>query len=300
MKLINKVVITFTFLIANFTSCVENKTRTIEGYANSNIKYEIENTIGNLKIESGSVVQLLISSYNNNDSLHFKYDNSKPIYLKVDSDLGSFYDILIQAHENSIIKIDLEKIDGFFEHKDRHLYHQLSSITSPYKLEIKVKKVFDKNHIEANQYLLSQTKEEIELINIHNYLVKNDLKSKELPSGVHIVFLNQRGKQRIKNGDKVSVYYAGMFLDNTIFDTNIEAKSKAVGLNPLIEDYSTLDFVVGESEVIQGMDEALQYLYYGDHILLIVPSRHAYGKRGEKGLIPPNSTLVFELEILKN
>jgi FKBP-type peptidyl-prolyl cis-trans isomerase FklB len=161
-----------------------------------------------------------------------------------------------------------------------------------------VKKVQNQNDIEASQKVLSQTNSEKEQIDIHQYLKKYNYNSFELPSGVNIVYLNQNNKKRIQLGDSVAIYYVGKFLNDKIFDTNIESKAKSEGNFLANGDYSPLKFKVGEAEVIRGMDEALQYLFYGDKAVLVVPNRHAYGDRGFEKIVPRYTPLVFEIEIL--
>jgi peptidylprolyl isomerase len=85
-------------------------------------------------------------------------------------------------------------------------------------------------------------------------------------------------------GDTVQMNYRGMFLDGTVFDA-----SDVHG--------APLEFPVGLGVVIPGLDETAQDMAVGEKRLVIFPPESAYGERGVGEVIPPNSFLVFELEL---
>lgn len=95
----------------------------------------------------------------------------------------------------------------------------------------------------------------------------------------------------IKNGfgkqpgplDSVEVYYTGTLINGKVFDKT--------------EPGLPASFVV--NGVIPGWSEALQIMREGDHWQLVIPPNLAYGARGAGGVIPPNQTLVFDLELVK-
>lgn len=87
-------------------------------------------------------------------------------------------------------------------------------------------------------------------------------------------------------GKKVSVNYTGTLLNGTKFDSN--------------KDRGTpFSFVLGSGMVIAGWDQGLKGMKEGGVRKLVIPPNLAYGNRSVGGVIPPNSTLVFEIELLK-
>jgi peptidylprolyl isomerase len=91
---------------------------------------------------------------------------------------------------------------------------------------------------------------------------------------------------KAKKGKNVKVHYRGKLTDGSVFDSSFERNQP-------------IEFPVGVGHVIAGWDEGILLLSEGDKATFVIPSQLAYGKRGAGGVIPPNATLVFDVELLK-
>jgi len=106
------------------------------------------------------------------------------------------------------------------------------------------------------------------------------------------------------DGSTFYFHYAGYFEDGTLFDSSYEDVSKAYGkydANRAAQNgYQAFPFEAGKKEgMIPGFMEALALMSYGDKAVIFIPSKLAYGERGAGGVIPPNTNLVFELEMFE-
>ncbi len=88
-----------------------------------------------------------------------------------------------------------------------------------------------------------------------------------------------------KAGETVTVHYTGWLTDGTKFDSSVDRNDPFA-------------FVLGAGQVIRGWDEGVATLRVGDKARLTIPPEKAYGREGYPGVIPPNATLIFEVELL--
>ncbi len=144
---------------------------------------------------------------------------------------------------------------------------------------------------EANQILQDYfSKQQNDMLNKNlkagkAFLEENKKKANvtTLPSGLQYEILNEGEGAKPKATDKVKCHYHGTLLDGTVFDSSVQRGQPAV---------------FGVNQVIKGWVEALQLMSVNSKWRLFIPSDLAYGEQGAGGLIEPNSTLIFDVELL--
>jgi FKBP-type peptidyl-prolyl cis-trans isomerase FkpA len=104
-------------------------------------------------------------------------------------------------------------------------------------------------------------------------------------SGLQIEKLVDGNGAAPKAGDRVTVHYTGWLTDGRKFDSSVDRGQPFV-------------FTIGRGQVIRGWDEGVATMRVGDKVRLTIPPEMGYGARGAGGVIPPNATLIFEVELL--
>ncbi|HRP77323.1 MAG TPA: FKBP-type peptidyl-prolyl cis-trans isomerase [Rhodocyclaceae bacterium] len=107
-----------------------------------------------------------------------------------------------------------------------------------------------------------------------------------LPGGLMIEDLEAGSGAVAAKGQTVSVHYTGWLTDGRKFDSSKDRNEP-------------FQFPLGAGHVIRGWDEGVQGMQEGGRRKLTIPPEMGYGTRGAGGVIPPNATLVFEVELLK-
>ena len=105
------------------------------------------------------------------------------------------------------------------------------------------------------------------------------------PSGLTYQELTEGTGAEAAKGAQVSVHYTGWLMDGTKFDSSKDRNEP-------------FDFPLGAGQVIKGWDEGVAGMKVGGKRKLTIPPSLGYGARGAGGVIPPNATLVFEVELL--
>lgn len=105
-----------------------------------------------------------------------------------------------------------------------------------------------------------------------------------LPSGLQYEVIQEGTGKKAQATDQVKCHYEGTLIDGTLFDSSIKRGQPAV---------------FGVNQVIPGWVEALQLMPAGSKWKLYIPSELAYGAQGAGEMIPPHSTLVFEVELIE-
>jgi peptidylprolyl isomerase len=104
-------------------------------------------------------------------------------------------------------------------------------------------------------------------------------------SGLKIEFIKQGNGPKPQKGQVIEAHYTGTLENGTKFDSSRDRGTP-------------LAFPVGVGKVIPGWDEGLMLMKVGDRAKLTIPSKLGYGAEGAGGVIPPNATLIFDVELV--
>ena len=138
------------------------------------------------------------------------------------------------------------------------------------------------NYFEEKEKIKEKRKFEEEIL--INEIVKG---MNQTSSGLWYEIIKNSIKSKPKNGEMVKVHYTGMLLNGEVFDSSYSRNMP-------------IEFILGTGRVIKGWDEGVSLIPIGASAKLVIPSNLAYGERGAGGVIPPNSTLIFEIEVLES
>lgn len=192
----------------------------------------------------------------------------------------SFGYLMGRSNTNALDDLDLDSfLEGFkqgFKGKDSSLSNeQMISILNQYKKKS-----------EAAELVEFQKTAEQNLAQGQAFLADNAKKSgiKVTESGLQYQIVKQGSGKKPSATSKVLVHYEGRLIDGTVFDSSI-ARDQPISF-PL-------------NKVIAGWQEGLQLMQEGDQYRLFIPAKLAYGETGAGANIPPNSALIFDVQLLK-
>lgn len=133
---------------------------------------------------------------------------------------------------------------------------------------------------------------------IDAYVADKGLNASKTENGLYYVIEKEGTGPETTPGTTMHVNYAGYLLDGTMFDTSWPEIAKANNIFNEGRPYEPLPVNVGMGQVIPGWDEGLMLLKKGSKAKFIIPSPLAYGEGGAGALIPGNSILIFDVEVM--
>lgn len=247
----------------------------------------------------GDFAHMEISYFTDKDSLLFSSEKfGSKFVIKVDSPLykGDIMEGIAMMATGDSASF-LVTADSFYVHNVGGMLPSDITPGSKIRFEIRMDKVQTFEELEKERQENARAQKEKEKQEIDKYLADNNISAQPLESGLIIIEKVKGNGKKPQNGQKVKVNYTGKLISGKVFDTSIEAEAKAAGVFNPNRPYQPFEFTLGAGQVIRGWDEGIAQLSQGSKATLIIPSDLGYGSQ-DMGIIPPNSTLIFEVELV--
>lgn len=256
--------------------------RGYKGYEKSDTglyyQFHIENPTNHVP-ENNEIISMTMSIRTEKDSIvqaskHVLTAMQNPKYK------GDIYDAISMMHEGDSATF----IINARQYYTIYNYGQVPNFAKNEKTMLWVTIKID-SALTFDQYQLAavRAKLEQERTLIEQYLQEHDLQASPLDNGMYYIETKAGTGNSPQTGQTCVMNYTGTFLNGDIFDTS-------VGRGPF-------EFPLGMGNVIQGWEIGVAMMKKGGKAILVLPSSLAYGERGA-GTIPPNTPLVFEVELL--
>jgi FKBP-type peptidyl-prolyl cis-trans isomerase FkpA len=162
----------------------------------------------------------------------------------------------------------------------------------PEKLQLNVKllnsyspETFQKTFINLRKWI--NLPDDYEKQVLDSFLLNNKISSKSFYDGIWVIETTSGKGDFLRKGNALAIHYKGMFLDGKVFDDS--------------NTREPFQFIFGtDGQVIKGLEKGLEKLKKGSKAKIIIPSPSAFGEKGSStGIIPPNTTVVYEVEIIR-
>ena len=270
--------------------------------------YSIHEDVKGDSIADGDFISIHVRAKTDKDSsLYDSYELGrasqtfvpKPVYV---GDL--FYAIkLLNKGDSATIKIDLDSAEAKGQPRPAGIKGKYVIYT------VKIEEVIHKDT--ANQQAFQTKIEEFfktegekykkaEVVNVENYIKKNNLKPTKLASGLQVITTLEGKGVQPKAGDSVLVNYVGKLLSGKVFDTSLPEEAKKAKMFNEQRPYAPLSLKIGSGGIIPGFEQGVLEMKKGGKATVIIPSSLGYGEQGmQGGMIGPFTPLIFELELVE-
>lgn len=256
-------------------------------YAPSGLAYKFRQDIPGKPGNVGDVVKLDFKLFNNKDSVLRNTVAEKMMVvttIQKPKYPGAFEECLAMLSKGDSCACWLSA-DTLFKYgigAEMPAYIEKGSFL---RFEVKMNDVMTMQEYNQEQVIMAKKAKQDEDAVLAAYIKNNNIPAKlDTASGVYYQVVQEGAGGFPKKGNKVIVHYTGYLLNGEIFDSSRDRGEP-------------FDFILGKGYVIEGWDEGILLMHKGEKGILYIPSYRGYGPQ-RAGTIPPNSILIFEVELL--
>lgn len=240
------------------------------------------------KIYSGDYITVHLQYRTNTDSVFF--EGKRKFRVLGPGGPGSIIPALLKMSEGDSASIKINTSNFFKYTLDSEVPGFLTS-HSFIIIDIKVNEIQSKTDFDREKLLFIKWVDEYHTSEsklIADYLNKKNIKLLPSESGLYFIPLRAGNKNKVQVGKRVWIHYTGRFLNGHFVDNSNSLK------NPV-------DYIFGtDMFLIEGLEEALGRMYEHEKALVILPSKLGFGSFGSADqIVPPYTTLIYELEVIK-
>jgi FKBP-type peptidyl-prolyl cis-trans isomerase FkpA len=253
---------------------------------------------GTATVDTGGAVFVKLKFKTAKDSVFFDINaqaqtQSYPIRVEKSDFKGDFMDMFTRMHpgDSASFFVRLDSLKKY--HKEEFKFDAKYDTMKYLGFAVKIDSIYDREKVlglmkaaqaenQKRQDMMMAMKAQ-EPAAIQKYVSDNKITATPSATGVYYIEKTKGKGDNVKKGQTVTIKYTGKFLDGQIFDSSDNSGQP-------------LTFVVGQMQVVPGMDEGIQQFKKGGKGTLIIPSDQAYGDGG--GRMKPFATLVFDIEVV--
>ena len=222
---------------------------------------------------------LLFSSRELSSPFRMKLKRTAPVGETIDDALS-----LLHIGDSASFKLNASNFYRITKQREIPLHIKQSDIIVFYVKLVKLIKREEFEKAKQKQIESEEITEEEEDKLLKRYLQMSNITVEPTNSGLYFVENNKGNGPKAKNGNEITLHYSGYFINGKSFSSTYE-----IG--------KPFTFILGKTDLIAGFEEGISMMQKKGHYTLVIPSYIAYGQEGNE-TIPPNRTLIFEIDIL--
>jgi FKBP-type peptidyl-prolyl cis-trans isomerase FkpA len=251
-------------------------------YAPSGLAYKFREDIPGKPGNVGDVIKLDFKLFTNKDSvLRNTADEKTMVVTRVETPKGAFEECLAMLSKGDSCACWVAA-DTLFKYRKMPAFIEKGSYL---RFEVKMHDVMTMEQYDQERIIMAKQAKIDEDAVLAAYIKNNNIPAKlDTVTGLYYQIVQEGPGAKPKKGNKVLVHYTGYLLNGEIFDSSRDRGEP-------------FDFILGKGYVIEGWDEGIPLMHKGEKGILYIPSYRGYGVQ-RAGTIPPNSILIFEVELL--